>query len=357
MKQFTGVNDPVFEPKSKYSALERFFLKMIRDERDLPFIKLCLFLLFTIIPSAVLMYLHIVPGYWWYLHFLVHTILIVPNMGPFTLMLHNTSHRPFFKSEYGFFNGIIPWIIGPFMGQSPLLYYSHHIGMHHSEGNMPEDKSSTMPYQRDSLGGFFHYWFSFLTIGIVQLVEYFSTKNKKTRRHFQLMSIRGEALFFAFCIAMCFLDWQSTLMVFIAPVVAIRTAMMMGNWAQHAFVDQDEPENDYKNSITCINSFYNKTCFNDGYHIGHHANPNMHWTDMPGDFLKNQQKYIDNNAIVFEGIDYNQIWFYLMTKRYDTLAKHFVNLGNRFSSDAEIIALLKARTKQFEIGKFSQSAS
>jgi hypothetical protein len=33
-----------------------------------------------------------------------------------------------------------------------------------------------------------------------------------------------------------------------------------------------------------------------------------------------------------------------MGKRYDLLAKHFVNLGNRFSSDEEIIAFLKSRT-------------
>jgi len=48
------------------------------------------------------------------------------------------------------------------MGQSPLLYFSHHIGMHHSEANMPEDKSSTMPYQRDSFRGFMHYYLRFL---------------------------------------------------------------------------------------------------------------------------------------------------------------------------------------------------
>ena len=133
--------------------------------------------------------------------------------------------------------------------------------------------------------------------------------------------------------------------------------MMMGNWAQHAFVAQEDPENDYKNSITCINSAYNKMCFNDGYHIGHHANPNMHWTDMPGYFVKNQQKYIDNDSIVFEALDYNQIWFYLMLKRYDILAKYFVNLGNRFSSDEEVIALLKSRTQRFQMSNFAGTAS
>jgi hypothetical protein len=127
--------------------------------------------------------------------------------------------------------------------------------------------------------------------------------------------------------------------------------MMMGNWSQHAFISQTDPENDYKNSITCINTGYNSQCFNDGYHIGHHANPNMHWTDMPGDFLANRQKYIDNDAVVFDGIDYNQIWFYLMTRNYKKLAKHFVNLGDRYKNEEEFISFLKSRTKKFILKK------
>ena len=74
----------------------------------------------------------------------------------------------------------------------------------------------------------------------------------------------------------------------------------------------------------------------------------MHWTDMPQDFEKNLNKYIDNKAIVFEVIDYFVIWLWLMLKRYDILAKHFVNIGNTYQSKEEIIALLKERTKKFK---------
>ena len=351
MKNFSGTNDPIFIAK-ELKSIDRFFLKFIKDERDLPFVYLNLFLFFTLIPSTFLFYARITNGYVWYLHVAIHLLIVATQMGPFTLMLHNTSHRPFFKNEK--LSGLIPWLIGPFMGQSPLLYYSHHIGMHHSEGNMPEDRSSTMPFQRDSLRGFAYYWFRFMTIGIVDLFLYFNTKNKKTRTHFQWMSFKGEFIFWSFCLAMCFINFYATLTVFILPVLFIRSFMMMGNWAQHAFVDQNEPDNDYKSSITCINSTYNKTCFNDGYHIGHHCNPNMHWTDMPGDFEKNKQKYIDNQSIVFEKLDYNQVWFYLMTKNYKQLAVHFVDLGNQFQNDEEIIALMKSRTQRFDLKRFEK---
>ena len=67
---------------------------------------------------------------------------------------------------------------------------------------------------------------------------------------------------------------------------------------------------------------------------------------MPQDFEKNINKYIENKSIVFEGIDYFVIWVWLMLKRYDILAKHFVNIGNTYQSQEEIIALLKGRTRR-----------
>ena len=114
---------------------------------------------------------------------------------------------------------------------------------------------------------------------------------------------------------------------------------------QHAFVDPAAPADNYRNSITCINTVYNQKCFNDGYHIGHHLKPHMHWTDMPVDFQKNADKYGENQAIVFESLDYHQIWWKLMNKRYDQLAEHVVDLGHNFRSKEEIVALLQSRTK------------
>jgi hypothetical protein len=35
-----------------------------------------------------------------------------------------------------------------------------------------------------------------------------------------------------------------------------------------------------------------------------------------------------------------------MGKRYDLLAKNFVNIGDRFQTDAEIISFLKQRTRK-----------
>ena len=103
--------------------------------------------------------------------------------------------------------------------------------------------------------------------------------------------IIGESSFYLMCAAGLYLRPMATLVVFVVPFVTIRFLMMAGNWGQHAFVDRDEPDNDFKSSITCINSRYNRRCYNDGYHIIHHIKPTMHFAEMDVEFEENRALY------------------------------------------------------------------
>jgi len=260
------------------------------------------------------------------------------------LMLHCTSHRVFFKSNYGFMNYYLPWLIGPFFGQSPETYYTHHIGMHHAENNLDDDDSSTMHYQRDSIKDFLKYFTRFFFLVIYNLSQYFLRKNRPKLR---ARLIKGEMTFIIGCTLLSFVNLPATITVFWIPFLLSRIVMMLGNWAQHSFVSANDPGNNYKNSITCINTKYNHKCWNDGYHISHHEKPSMHWTEHPIYFKKTLPDYINNNAIVFDGIHFLHVFVYLMRKRYDLLAKHFVNIGNVYKTDEEVIAFLKLRTQKF----------
>ncbi len=334
------ITDPVFIKKENKNVIDRFFLKLINDERDLPFIYLCLKITFLVVPAAVFLFVNKHIHWAFYVLYLVINLAVF--LGPFVLMLHNTSHRKFFKKEYGFLNNFIPWFLGLFYGQTPETYFYHHVGMHHAENNMEDDLSSTMKYRRDSLRGFLHYLFTFYFFGIFQLSYYFK---KKDQVKFLWRVLRGETFFIILTIALAFYNFTAALFILILPFIFIRFAMMAGNWAQHAFIDRDEPDNLYKSSITCINTGYNKRCFNDGYHIGHHLKPSMHWTDMPGNFLQNLDKYENNDVVIFEGVDYFQIWFLLMIKNYKFLAKKFVSVSQNLRSEQEIIDFLKSRTR------------
>lgn len=340
------LTDPVYVKPAQFSRLEQFYLKLIRDERDLPFVKLTVRITLTLLPLGILLYLPFVNQYGWIWALIAVAYQFMNNVtykGPFGLMLHCTSHRPLFKKEYNYLNYWIPWVIAPFFGHSPETYFTHHIGMHHAENNLEEDESSTMAYQRDSLRGFGHYFGTFLFSGIYHLCAYFF---RKKRQRLLYRSVRGELTFMAFCVAMCFVNWPATLVVFIIPFFLYRLVAMMGNWAQHSFIGADDPGNAYKNSITCINTKYNVKCWNDGYHISHHVKQTMHYTEHPGYFTRTLDQYIKNEAIVFDGIHFLHVFIWLMRKRYDLLARHYVNIGDRFQNDEQVIAFLKSRTRR-----------
>lgn len=343
MRAFPVITDPQFIEKKSFNAFDQFWLKRIRDKRDLVLVYFTLRLVAIFIPMAILLYLPL-PWMLWVPVAIFYTWMnVFRYKSRFTLMMHITSHRPWFKSKYNHWNKFLPWILGPFMGQSPEAYFSHHIGMHHLEGNLEDDDSCTMHYQRDSKKDFAKYLLGFLFFGLFRLTAYFNKKNRPKLRN---AAIIGESIFILLCVGLSFINWPATMVVFVIPFITTRITMMLGNWAQHSFVDADDPANEYKNSITVINHKFNQRCWNDGYHISHHIKPSLHWTEHPAHLMENKQEYADNGAIVFEGIEFGGVWYYLMKKDYDKLASHVVNINNMYESDEEIIKILKQRTKK-----------
>ena len=99
-----------------------------------------------------------------------------------------------------------------------------------------------------------------------------------------------------------------------------------------------------------INTKYNHICWNDGYHTVHHLRPGLHYLEIPGEFLKLKDQFAEKKTFVFDGIHYLHVFIWLMTKRYDKLASHLVNInGNTFSSEEEAIALMKERSRKIII--------
>jgi fatty acid desaturase len=259
-------------------------------------------------------------------------------------MLHNITHRRLFKKKYDWLNKYVIWFVCPFFGHTPETYFVHHVGMHHEENNMDDDTSSTLAYQRDSVFDFIKYYLNFIFLGFKETFMYLF--NKKKKKYYMRLTY-GEGAFFALCAGMCFVNLQAAMWVLIIPFLLSRLVMMLGNWTQHAFVDPNDPENMYRNCYTCINTSYNKKCWNDGYHLMHHLRPGAHYTEMPTLFVKEKDALAKEKSLVFEGIHYLHLFYFLMTKRYDKIADNLVNINNSFSSREEAINILKQRTAKF----------
>ena len=335
------ITDPMVENQSAPGAIGRFVAKGLRNEGDLAFVKLAALMTALFVPLAAVMF---IPGWfrWWQVG--VYWVLYLWFLGPFVLMLHNTSHRVLFARKFSLLNRYIPWVVGPFVGMSPETYYVHHMALHHVEGNLPDDLSSTMKYRRDSFIDFLKYYFTFL-------VSHFELSAYLRRRGRTKMIARfwsGELAYIGATALLFFVDWRPALFVFAIPLVFTRFMLMAGNWAQHAFVDPEDSTNDYRTVITFINSKYNHRCFNDGYHLGHHLKASRHWLDMPADFLAKREEMIAQRSLVFEKLDYFMVFALLMLKRHRTLAKFVVQLDpNNPVSEEEILALFERRLRPF----------
>jgi fatty acid desaturase len=336
-----AITDPQTAGQLSFAPIRRIGEIVLRDTRDIPFVGLILTTSCIVLPSAVLQFL--APES--LLLAAAHLALVAYFLGPMVLMLHNLSHRPALRPRFAFLRHYLNWILLPLFGLTPNTYYAHHIGMHHPENNLQKDLSCTMRYQRDSLIDFGRYFLRFLIRTPVELPLYLL--KRRSRKLFWRASV-GEAAYYVVVLGGLHLNWRATLVVGVLPFLIARLGMMAGNWAQHAFVDPRHPGNTYRSSITCINTSYNRRCFNDGYHIGHHLSPNRHWTEMPADFLANWQQYRDEKALVFDRLDYFMIWACLMGKRYKTLARHVVDLEDFARTQEEIVSLLKERTRRFK---------
>jgi hypothetical protein len=333
------ITDPTSVPTYGDGLISRWCRKNLVEARDEVFVRLALRGIATQVVALTALWLTIhhapvsavVPilaylAFWGYC------------VSPVILMLHCTMHRPFLRIKW--LDKALPLVMSFFYGM-PAGYREHHTGMHHVEDNAGEDLSSTMRYQRDSFAHFLVYFARFFFLIGIELPRYLHR-----RRRFKLArrALAGEIVQWTLVGGALAIDWRFGLAAFALPWAICRFMMMAGNWGQHAFLNVAKKNNGLSNAITCINSGYNRRCFNDGYHIGHHLRANRHWSEMPADFFANKEKYAEADAIVFHGLDFFVVSFFLWTDQYARLAKHFVRLGAPMT-DEEVIARLKDLVK------------
>ncbi|OTA59205.1 hypothetical protein K449DRAFT_385235 [Hypoxylon sp. EC38] len=278
----------------------------------------------TSVPSALWLYYHFT-----YLHGIAHFIMQFYYLGTYTLMMHQHIHGGGVLRKQPLihlFDITFPYITDPLMGHTWNTYYYHHVKHHHVEGNGPEDLSSTIRYQRDNVWHFLHYVGRFYFLIWLDLPLYFL---RKDRPKFALKAAFWELFNYATLLTLFRLNSRPTFFVFLLPLMLLRAGLMVGNWGQHALVDADEPDSDYRSSITLIDVPSNRYCFNDGYHTSHHLNPRRHWRDHPVHFLANKKTYSSEHALVFHNIDYLEITIRLLLHHYEHLARCMVPIGER----------------------------
>lgn len=235
-----SVNNLVLQPFVRWAR------KTARYDTDVVMIVHLILYFTTSVPSAILLFRNFNL-----IHGCIHAVMQVYYVGTYTLMMHQHIHqRGILSKKYALFDKLFPYITDPLMGHTWNSYFYHHVKHHHIEGNGPDDLSSTIRYQRDDIFHFLHYVGRFFFLVWLDLPLYFM---QKRRWGLALRAAGWEfgTYFFYYSMA-TFVNKSATIFVYIIPFLLMRLGLMAGNWGQHAFVDPDEPDSDYRSSITLV---------------------------------------------------------------------------------------------------------
>ncbi|KAG8408778.1 hypothetical protein J3458_019794 [Metarhizium acridum] len=219
---------------------------IVRHETDVAMLTHLIIYFTTSVPSGLVLFRHFT-----YTHAVLHFVMQMYYVGTYTLMQHQHIHqRGILAKTYGLFDRAFPYILDPLMGHTWNTYYYHHVKHHHVEGNGPDDLSSTIRYQRDSVPDFLHYVGRFFFLVWLDLPLYFLGKNRPA---LAFKAAGSEFATYAYYYFMSrVVGTRATLFVYILPLLMLRMGLMVGNWGQHAFVDSDEPDSDFRSSITVV---------------------------------------------------------------------------------------------------------
>lgn len=321
----------------------------LKDQRDIPMLSLQLNILEVAVPGLVLVYSACradpaAPWLAWGRHVIgigYIVVLMVLFLERFVLMMHFSSHRSIFKAEW--MNSMIVWIFAPIFGIPSGVYKLHHVIMHHIENNHELDISSTEKFQRDSWLAFGSYWLHFVALIWIELPLY-AMKTKKWTWFWTL--VMGLAFWLStIALLATHVSFLATMYCFMIPYVIAMTALAFGNWSQHIFINPEDADSNYALTFNCIDSAGNQTTFNDGYHIIHHANARLHWTEIPEYFYQNQDKHINGGALTFREIHFFDIGILVMTKQLRKVAENYVHLGSE--ADAPTVEEVEAKLRSW----------
>jgi fatty acid desaturase len=255
---------------------------------------------------------------------------------------HLEAHRRqgYFSDKYHkVFGRYVEFFLGFLYGNVPELDRTVHVRLHHKENSGPDDTTSTIAYDRTSKMDFLWYLSNniWTVLGLIPYA-YFKARGEDENRRRMLWGITLYSAYFA---AAFIYDWRIGIVYVLVPLLAMNFIMAMTAWVQHAFYDEERPEDYFANTVTV----YDEVNFmNEGYHLCHHHRSGLHWTEMPAHLERISGKMRESGSVVFRDLDFMELFLELtVLRRMNVLAEKLVPWEPM--DHAERLALLEKRTK------------
>ncbi|EAS07351.1 fatty acid desaturase family protein (macronuclear) [Tetrahymena thermophila SB210] len=294
-------------------------------------------------------------GFSIFVFILYHTLRLGPELAIFGTV-QSLAHKECHSGTEQFQNlpkfvqwilgNIFCWFIGPFYGLLPYSMKIGHSMNHHKYSNSEKDVICNSDMERDSIINYIRYVtrFLFYSTNISLIPVFFNDKNYK--QVFQLMiGIVYQMLFFLlvaqkvnFFFALSFIGYAFLENVFFISLY---------NWTWHAFIDPEEPTNEYVNSITIIDGTYN--VIDRDLHVVHHAYPGVHWSKYRKIFENDKEIYTKRKGTLFKQTQAKELFFLIIFKKYDKMVEKFIFPDNM--SHEEKVTFLQKRLRSITWGR------
>jgi len=323
--------------------LDRIGQKVLRDPRDTPALRLMLSVTITAVPIFLAQLVLGKPRLWLAVAF--YLSLYGLKFQRFVRMFsakHLEAHRRqgYFSDKYHkVFGRYVEFFLGFLYGNVPELDRTVHVRLHHKENSGPDDTTSTIAYDRTSKTDFLWYLSNniWTVVGLIPYA-YFRARGEDENRRRMLWGITLYAVYFA---AAFIYDWRIGIVYVLVPLLAMNFIMAMTAWVQHAFYDEERPEDYFANTVTV----YDEVNFmNEGYHLCHHHRSGLHWTEMPAHLERISGKMKESGSVVFRDLDFMELFLELtVLRRMNVLADKLVPWEPM--DHEQKLALLEKRTK------------
>eukprot|EP00692_Jakoba_bahamiensis_P001163 EC684886.1.p2 GENE.EC684886.1~~EC684886.1.p2 ORF type:complete len:165 (+),score=53.15 EC684886.1:3-497(+) len=107
----------------------------------------------------------------------------------------------------------------------------------------------------------------------------------------------------------------------------------------HCYVEPSDPLNQYINSVTILDGHDN--IWNEDYHVVHHDSPATHWTEVVKHYDTHKDEYVKHRATVFRDCEEGQMLYWMLSRQWDELAKHFVDMKGELDHEGKKELILR----------------
>jgi len=291
-------------------------------------------------------------GFLWWRAALYNIIRIGPQYRHFMfvyVLCHKEAHSygKLFAEPYNTTLGlkyVYNYFIGFFHGVLPGPFTESHIYNHHKYDNDKDDVYSTGAYPRDSFIEFLRYvyiWFLY-ALNISSILKFY----QEQRMERVLRSIGGTLYYCGGVLLVyhCVGSFYFVVFYILYPMIEGNILLAAVNYTWHAFIDPQDHDNDYVNSVTILNGL--NFTLSEEYHVVHHQYGGAHWSKNEELYVKHLPDYKKYTAKVFQNTNLFVVWGMIVAQDYDALAELFVQLKDDPSthlSPKDLAHLLKVR--------------